>query len=375
MNIAVIIPAFRPEPALFELVRDIAESQFTAIFIIDDGSGPEFQGIFEECRRLPRTTVLQHATNFGKGAALKTGMHAAISAHPDIIGVVTADADGQHDPADIRCIAVELVNHPDRLVLGVRTFSGAVPLRSRAGNLITRAVMRLLLGQRLTDTQTGLRGIPRTLIPCLLRIGSSGYEFELDVLIAVKHHGCAVWETAIRTIYREGNRCSHFNPLVDSMKIYFVLLRFCMLSLVTAGIDNLIFVLCFYRLGSILPSQIAGRVVAVAFNYSAARSAVFFSRERHRATLPKYLFLVLASGTCSYVLIRILHAKFDVPVIWAKLIAESSLFIVNFVVQRDFVFTRRSKRTMQGAQTPSRIPQTEEYACDSKLPTTQNGDR
>ena len=169
---------------------------------------------------------------------------------PDLVGVVTGDADGQHHPDDIEAVARRLEQHPDSLVLGSRSFGKDVPLRSRFGNIATRKIMHALLGQKLTDTQTGLRGIPATLLPKLLRTESTGYEFELDVLIAAHQLEIPMLEEPIRTIYEEGNKSSHFNPIVDSMKIYFVLLRFGSVSAMTALIDNLISILVIHQTGT-----------------------------------------------------------------------------------------------------------------------------
>ncbi len=342
MKIAAVIPAYQPAAELPAFLDRLREAGFSDIVVVDDGSSPACAGVFEECARRPGVHLARHAINLGKGAALKTGFNHVLCWLQDCGGVVTADADGQHDAADVARVAEALRCEPAKLVLGVRHFEGDVPPRSRAGNAITRLAMRALLGRNISDTQTGLRGIPRAFLPPLLAIRSTGYDFELDMLIACKHRGWPVAEVPIRTIYLERNRSSHFNPLLDSMRIYFVLLRFGMLSLATALVDNLVFAAAFAWTGSVLRSQAIGRCAAVVFNYTAARRAVFLSRERHRATLPKYLLLVFASGAVSYALIRMLAASLNVPVIWAKVLAESALFLVNFLVQRDLVFTRRA---------------------------------
>ena len=67
--------------------------------------------------------VLHHAHNRGKGAALKTGLEEITKHLPEMQGVVTADADGQHSPADILAVAKKMLEHPDSLVLAVRDFS------------------------------------------------------------------------------------------------------------------------------------------------------------------------------------------------------------------------------------------------------------
>lgn len=335
----MVVPAYRPGAALGELVWTLEDFR---VIVVDDGSGPEFAAVFGA---LPaNTTVLRHAVNLGKGAALKTAFNHVLCQYPDAIGVITADADGQHSAADIRRVASRLTANPDSVVMGARRFTDSahgVPWRSRFGNQLTIAAVRLLIGQRLTDTQTGLRGLPLAFLAHLLRIASTGYEFELDMLIACRQRGFRVIEEPIEAIYIDGNRSSHFNPLLDSARIYFVLLRFSFISLLTAAIDNLVFLGCFPLLHSIGQAQIAGRIVAVLFNYFAARQAVFLSREQHAVTFPRYLGLVIVSGTLSYGLIQFLTAHSSLPVVTAKLIAEGTLFIGNFAIQRDFVFRAR----------------------------------
>ena len=199
-------------------------------------------------------------------------------------------------------------------------------------------VVHALIGQKLTDTQTGLRGIPTSLLLRILRIESTGYEYELEMLIAAHHSSVPVIEEPIRTIYEAGNKSSHFNPIVDSMKIYFVLARFGSVSLMTAVLDNLVFYLAFRHTGHILGSQILARVFAVGFNYSMVRRSVFYSKQRHKTVLPKYLLLVLVSGAVSYAGIRLLSARLGINPVSAKLMVETVLFFANFAVQRMFIF-------------------------------------
>lgn len=344
MTIAVLIPAYKPERTLCTVVQGILERSDLSVVIVDDGSGNEYLSAFSGLTNFPRMHVLRHAVNLGKGAALKTGMNYALTKFPDLVGVVTADADGQHHVDDILRLATHLAASPQRFALGVRSFRRDVPFRNRAGNILTRYLVRLLMGLKISDTQTGLRAIPTSLMLELLRVPSNRYEFELDMLITAKHRRVPVEEVPIRTIYDHPNQTSHFNPLIDSMKIYFVLLRFGFVSLLTALIDNLVFYLTFRLSASIAVSQILARTIAVLFNYTAARNAVFMAREKHALVFSKYLLLVVANGLLSYVLMRAFIAGSHIPVIGAKLLAESILFLANFAIQRDFVFTSRKER-------------------------------
>jgi putative flippase GtrA len=358
----VLIPTYKPGIPLESLVSTLVASGAAAIIVVDDGSGPEFEGCFRRVAAHERVHLLRHAVNLGKGAALKTGMNHALVHFPDCRGVVTADADGQHHPDDILRVAAELAAHGDGLVTGARQFGAGVPLRSRFGNTLTCLLMGMLVGQKLADTQTGLRGVPAALIPHLLRMTASGYEFELDMLIAAKHLGVRVSEVPIRTIYTDGNRGSHFHPLFDSMRIYFLLFRFSILALMTAAVDNLVFLTAYSVTASIAESQAIGRLVAMIVNYLGARGVVFQSRQRHASVFPKYVALVAVNGVVSYAAIQLEMRWLGLKVMPAKLIAEGLLFIANFAIQRDFIFTKRGGRVPESKTVGSQA------ACTPEVP-------
>lgn len=126
------------------------------------------------------------------------------------------------------------------------------------------------------------------------------------------------------------------------MRIYPVLLRFGFLGILTGLLDNGVFYLLFRATANIAASQAGGRFAAILFHYLAVRNAVFLSDEKHRLLLPRYLLLVLLNGLLSYGAIRLLTGLTPLGVIPAKLLAEAVLFILNFLAQRDFVFSKRS---------------------------------
>jgi putative flippase GtrA len=340
VDLAVVIPAYRPGPEFPEFVRSVLQTKIGAVIVINDGSESAYDHLFDEIKALPRTSCLRHESNLGKGAALKTGLTYVAANYHTCKAVITADADGQHLVADIIRVAERLDRESDCLVLGARRFEGSVPWRSKIGNRITRTLFGWVVGRHLSDTQTGLRAIPCRLLPKLVSIQSNGYEFELDMLIAAKHGGVRIVEENIQTIYEPGNPSSHFDPLFDSARIYFVLFRFACVSLLTALLDNTVFILTFYATSTILPAQAVGRIAGTVFNYPAARKAVFLSGEKHSRLLPRYLSLVVISAMMSYGLMRILFSYGIQNIVLAKVISETVLFLFNFAVLRDFVFTR-----------------------------------
>jgi glycosyltransferase involved in cell wall biosynthesis len=228
---AVIIPAYNPPFVLIEILQSLVLRGIGAIVLIDDGSAPEYRDLFARGAALSQVRLLRHETNRGKGAALKTGIRFVLEHFPSLAGIVTADADGQHDPDDILRIITSLQSNKVTMVMGTRTFERGIPPRSLIGNVLTRYIVNVLLGLRLTDTQTGLRGIPSDMLPHLLELQSNRYEFELEMLLLAHSRLVPILEEPIRTVYEKGNQSSHFRPLLDSLRIYSVLLHFNILSL------------------------------------------------------------------------------------------------------------------------------------------------
>lgn len=349
MKTLVLIPAFKPSGALVDVVASLVTGPVDGIVVVDDGSGPEFGAVFEHVRQLPGVRLLRHAINLGKGAALKTGINHCLCEDSGCL-IVTADADGQHLAQDILLVAKHGRSSREALVLGARSFDGEVPLRSRIGNVLTRHVLRLVLGYALRDTQTGLRAIPSRLAPHLLKLASRRYEFELDMLILCKQLGVPIEQRRIETVYLEGNAASHFNPLLDSMRIYFALVRFLFTSLGTALLDNAAFAATYAAIspiaplkGAILASQVSARAAAMIFNYAAVKRLVFASRQSNARVIPKYVLLVAGAAAVSYMAITFLAQDLGMNVILAKILVESALFLPNFVIQRDIVFRNRTQ--------------------------------
>ena len=225
-EVGVIIPAWQPTMLLVSLARDLLSRGFTTLLIIDDGSGAEAQPVFEAIAALSGTEVLRHRVNQGKGRALKTAFSHLLAHRPNLRGVVTADADGQHAAEDIQRVAEALLAEKDRMILGRRSFDQSVPARSRFGNRLTRQVFALLTGVRFHDTQTGLRGLPTPLLHELLSLPGERYEYEMTMLAHLCRTRRFPLEVPIATIYLKGNGNSHFNPVWDSLRIYFALVRY-----------------------------------------------------------------------------------------------------------------------------------------------------
>jgi glycosyltransferase involved in cell wall biosynthesis len=337
-SVIFLIPSYRPTETLCRLVAELRGADPSPIVIVDDGSGPNYGEIYRRAAQTTGTTILRNAINLGKGAALKHGMNHVLVDQPNVIGVVTADADGQHSVEDILRVARQLRETPTIAIFGARSFGNNVPLRSKLGNQISRYAYRMLIGVKLTDTQTGLRGIPRRLMELSLALRSNRYEFETEQLAVLKSEQIATREIPIETIYIDDNRQSHFRPLRDSAKIYFVLLRYSLASLVTYVTDFLVFWIAFGATQQVLLSNMSARLVALWVQLALLQSFVF-RRQINLGIFLAYVTLVFVSGVMSSALQVQLIDLVGTP-IGAKIIADTLFFVFNFLFIRDLIFGR-----------------------------------
>lgn len=335
---AVLIPTWQPDETLVTLVASLGAEGFGAIVIVNDGSAKECDTYFESLIAIPAVHVLHHAVNLGKGRALKTGFNYCLSGLSHLDGVVTADADGQHKSVDIVRVAESLLTEKTRVVLGSRGFVKNVPLRSRFGNTLTRYIFGFVTGAKLRDTQTGLRAFPMSMLAELMVLDGERYEYEMSVLAHVCRKSKPI-EVPIETVYIDGNKSSHFDPIRDSMRIYFVLARFFFSSIVAAGIDFAGFSIAFAVTHNVLISVIFGRLSSLV-NFALNRKFVFHNRSSIAVTLWRYYLLVAVIAATSYGLIWTLTSRAHWNVFASKLIVDVLLSLVSFSMQRTFVFRK-----------------------------------
>ncbi len=152
--------------------------------------------------------VLVQSPNQGKGAALLAGFSAALERGCQ--AVITLDADGQHDPAEILAFVSAYRRQRADLVIGKRDFSQMPPIR-RLANTLGTALFSLALGQPVPDNQSGYRLISRRLMQALNATTERGFEFEVEMIVTCVLQGFNLTWVPIQTIY--GNEKSHINPM------------------------------------------------------------------------------------------------------------------------------------------------------------------
>nr|WP_246406159.1 glycosyltransferase [Modestobacter versicolor] len=349
-----MVPAYQPDARLLALVDGLRTAAPEAhLLVVDDGSGPGYAPVFDAARQRG-CTVLGHPVNQGKGAALKTGFR-FVAEHAPGQEVVCADSDGQHSPDDVLRVAARVRDGAD-LVLGVRGFTGAVPLRSRFGNALTRALLRLATGRDVRDTQTGLRGYAAELLPWLLTVPGERFEYEVTTLLQAVRRGLPVDQVDIATIYLEGNASSHFRPVLDSARIYAPLLAFLASSFAAFLLDAGALVVLHALVGGLLLPLLGARLLSSCVNFAVNRSLVFAAPGARsvRAAAVRYASLAVVLLAGNYLLLAVL-TRLGLGLLPAKVLTEVLLVAASYLGQRRSVYVRRVRARQPTRREPAPV--------------------
>ena len=338
-----LIPAYEPTELLCQLLEQAKQAGFELI-VVDDGSSPAAKPIFAQASQY--ATVLQHEQNRGKGCALKNGFTYIRNNYPASSIVVTLDADGQHRITDAQRICRTAEQHPDALVLGSRMFKENVPLRSLLGNTTTRLVYHITTGQKVQDTQTGLRACSARLLDTLLEIPGQRYEYEMNVLLYCSKAGIPIREVEIETIYIDDNAGSHFDTVKDSCRIYKEILKFSASSLTSFCLDYGLYSILSALTSSIVASNILARVVSASVNYTMNRRLVFKSQSHVVQSAVQYAVLASLILLGNTVVLSLLIHSLGMNRYLAKLLTEILFFCTSWLVQRKIIF--RTKKPIEG---------------------------
>ncbi|MGL4669814.1 MAG: glycosyltransferase family 2 protein [Methanobacteriaceae archaeon] len=215
-NIFIIVPAFNEEKTVESVVLGLIKCY--KVILVDDGSSDNTFKIVSSIRdKNPKNLfIYSHVINRGLGAALKTGMTAAIKHNADFI--VTFDADGQHAIEDVAKVVAPLKNSDIDVVIGARPFED-MPFSKNFANSVMNILTRIFYRANVKDSQSGLRAFKKEVIP-KMNIISRGYGVSSEFFREIKKNHLKLAEVTITTIYTPETQNKGTNAIVG-IKILF----------------------------------------------------------------------------------------------------------------------------------------------------------
>ncbi len=218
MAVCILIPAYNAEETLRSVVEECLIHGLPLV-VVDDGST---DGTAESLAGLP-LTVLKHPVNCGKGAALKTGFAWALAQGYD--GIVTLDADGQHDPVAIPHVVETALRGNFGILLASRhtQFEQMAGLR-KFWNRFGVWCLRRRTGFEIHDSQSGFRFYQADLLRSV-ELENNGYDLEMELLMKCWRAGFSIGSMPVAARVADGRSTSHFKPVQDTWSICKIFLK------------------------------------------------------------------------------------------------------------------------------------------------------
>lgn len=196
MKVIALIPAYNEETTIADVLTR-TRPFVDGMIVVDDGSNDRSA----EIARAQGAVVIRHMINCGLGAAIGTGFAAAQRLGADV--VVTLDADGQHDPSEIKKFIAAIENGAD-VVIGSRVLTGfaGMPLHRRAAQIVGNFVTFVLFGAWVTDSQSGFRALTSYAIS-KIQVKTNRMEVSSEIIAESKRNNLTLVEIPVRTIYTD----------------------------------------------------------------------------------------------------------------------------------------------------------------------------
>jgi glycosyltransferase involved in cell wall biosynthesis len=214
----VVIPVYNHEHAIGAVVEGI-RAQGVPMVLIDDGCSQACADVLQQLSTTSGVTLVRHAVNRGKGAAVSTGMR---SAHErGYTHAVQIDADGQHDVSDVGRFVDEARQHPEAVICGRPIFDASIPRSRYYGRYLTHGLVWLeTLSFELIDTMCGFRVYPLVTTLALLDRGQVGERMDFDTEVLVRLHWRGVRTRWLATSVRYPlDGVSHYRMFLDNVRM------------------------------------------------------------------------------------------------------------------------------------------------------------
>ena len=217
-DIAILIPAYNEEKYIEAVIKGCFGYNLD-IIIVDDGSTDNTIKIIESIKTPENLKIIpiRHIVNKGKGQSLKTGFDHII--RNNYSGVITIDADGQHDTREIKNFLEVIEKEKPDLIIGNRLDNTKnMPFIRLATNVFTSWIISNIAGRKISDVQSGFRYISTRVLKNI-KLETRNFDTEPEIVIKASWLGYNIKNIPITTIYHK-DFVSHVNPVTDTIKFF-----------------------------------------------------------------------------------------------------------------------------------------------------------
>lgn len=365
--ISIIIPCYNEEKFLQKCIDNVLEAfkgKSFEIIIVNDCSQDRSKEIAQSISASdPRIILINHDMNRGKGAALRSGFGKAAG------GIVAIqDADLEYDPKELVGLIDLIENDVADVVFGSRYLtSGRRRVLYFWHTMINKGLTifsNMLTDLNITDMETCYKVFKKSVLD-QITIEEDRFGFEPEIVaktaqqrvrvyeVGISYYGRSFsegkkigWKDGFRALYCILHYSAYSSPTLVQLMLY------SLIGLVSVIIN----MSSFFTLIQLLPptaSSVISCLVASTVNYYLCVNLLF--RHKNTWTRSKEIFAYsvasLIMATVDTAIFALLQASAN-GLLFPKLMAASSVFILNFVIRKYFIFcsTRLSDWKPQNSQ-------------------------
>lgn len=223
IRLALLIPAYNEEKYIEGVIENSSKYEMD-IIILDDGSIDSTASIVESLipAYSPYLKLIRHSKNLGKGQALITGFD--YIKENNYSGVITLDADGQHDTKEIINFLEVIKKEDPDLIIGDRLGNTeGMPFIRLATNVFTSWIISKIAGKKVSDVQSGYRYLKTTALK-KIKLKTKNFDTEPEIILLAGWHDMKILNVPIKTIYHD-DFVSYVNPVKDTIKFFKLVLN------------------------------------------------------------------------------------------------------------------------------------------------------
>lgn len=337
---AVIIPSLDPDQAFIPYIQSLKECGFENIIIVDDGNAEVCRYYFNQATEAG-CTLLRLGINCGKGMAIKLAVNQILVYMPQIERIVITDGDATYLASDVAKVAEAI--EPNTITLGCRDFNDPlIQKANRRANTLTRYILQFFGSTVLSDTQTGLRGFGKDLLPYMLGVPGDRYEYDFNMIGYRKE--ILLKEVPIEATKRNSDKKTHFKPLKDTWTYIATFLKFICTSLSTTILDVVLYTILIGLLIDSFPylyitiATVLARIVSDIAVYYMDKHVVFKASEISHPE--RFVMLSIAKMIFSAILVTILVFLFKDGETWIKMFVDTLIFFIGYRFEKNWVYAK-----------------------------------
>ena len=195
MKLSVLVPVYNEAATVIAALKRILDVDYPCeveVVVVNDGSVDATAELLSAVKD-PRTTVVHHPSNRGKGAAIRTASETATGDY-----MIICDADLEYAPEEIPRLLEPILSGETKLVYGTRSFGShtAYSFWYVLGNKTVTMFANIVYDCWISDLETCFKLMPLPLYR-ELDIRSAGFGMEAEVTAKLLSRGLRPFEVPI----------------------------------------------------------------------------------------------------------------------------------------------------------------------------------